>query len=225
MDYSQIELRVLAHFSKDDVLSRAFADGADVHTRTASVLFEIEPEKVTREQRTQAKAVNFGVLYGMGAVRLARELKIPRRVATQFIESYYVRQPGVRAFLDETLERARTTGMVRTLLGRRRLVADIHSKNRGARAAAERVAINTPIQGSAADLMKLAMIRVDAVLGEEFPTARLLLQVHDELLLEASEAEALDVSNMVKREMERVFPLEVPLVANASVGATWDEAH
>lgn len=225
VDYSQIELRVLAHLSKDEVLMQAFLDEADVHTRTASVLFEIPPEEVTREQRTQAKAVNFGVLYGMGAMRLARDLKIPRRVATKFIKDYFERQPGVRKFIDDTLETAKSKGMVRTLLGRRRLIADIHSRNRGARGAAERIATNTPIQGSAADLIKLAMLRVAGVLEEEHPQARLLLQVHDELLLEVPEAEAEAVAAMVKKEMEGIYQLDVPLVAEAHVGADWDAAH
>ncbi|MCA9552080.1 MAG: chorismate-binding protein, partial [Myxococcales bacterium] len=210
VDYSQIELRVLAHFCQDPVLVKAFQENADVHTRTAAALFEIPPEAVTREQRTQAKAVNFGVLYGMGPVRLARDLKIPRRTASQFVKDYFERQPGVRRFIDDTLEDAKKTGQVRTLLGRRRLISDINSRNRGARAAAERIATNTPIQGSAADLIKLAMIRVSGVLQERFPEVKLLLQVHDELLLEAPEAQAQDVAAMVKREMEGIFPLEVP---------------
>ena len=225
VDYSQIELRVLAHFCTDEVLLSAFRENADVHTRTASVLFEIPPDEVTREQRTQAKAVNFGVLYGMGPVRLARDLGIPRRTASKFIDDYFSRQPGVGRYIEQTLEEARKTGVVRTLLGRRRPVPDLGSRNRGARAAAERVATNTPIQGSAADLIKLAMVRVAAVLAETFPKARLLLQVHDELLLEAPEAQAQAVAQMVKREMERIYPLEVPLVAEAHVGPDWDAAH
>jgi DNA polymerase-1 len=225
VDYSQIELRVLAHFSRDEVLVRAFAEGADVHTRTAAALFGVPPEAVDREQRTQAKAVNFGVLYGMGPVRLARELKIPRRVASQFVSDYFERQPGVKRFIDQTLEDARRTSEVRTLLGRRRLVADVNSRNRTIRSAAERVAVNTPIQGSAADLIKLAMIRVDAVLRERFPSARLILQVHDELLLEAPEGEAAAVAAMVKQEMEHIFPLEVPLTCEAKFGPDWGAAH
>jgi DNA polymerase I len=225
VDYSQIELRILAHLSADSVLTAAFREGADVHARTASALFGVASESVTREQRTQAKAVNFGVLYGMGPVRLARELKIPRRTASKFVEDYFERQPGVKRFIDETLEYARTHGHVRTILGRRRLLPDLGSKNRGLRASAERVAINTPIQGSAADLIKLAMIRVDAQLSALFPAVRLLLQVHDELVLEASEAEASTVATMVKLEMERAFPLDVPLVATPCIGPTWDDAH
>lgn len=225
VDYSQVELRVLAHFTEDEVLVKAFKDGADVHTRTASVLFEVAPEDVTREQRTQAKAVNFGVLYGMGPVRLARELKIPRRVASQFVKDYFERQPGVRKYIDDTLETARSSGEVRTLLGRRRLVSDIGSRSRGARAAAERIAVNTPIQGSAADLIKLAMLRVDALLRDAFPQARLILQVHDELVVETPTEEAESVASAVKDAMQRVYPLAVPLDAEAHFGANWDEAH
>lgn len=225
VDYSQIELRVLAHLCQDEVLCQAFRDGADVHRRTASVLFEVPESEVSREQRAQAKAVNFGVLYGMGPVRLSRELKIPRRTASKFVEDYFERQPGVRQFMDQTLEFARAEGHVITVLGRRRNVPDIDSKNRGTRAAAERVAINTPVQGSAADLMKLAMLRVDANLAEAFPDARVLLQVHDELLVEAPVDQAEAVAEAVRHDMEAVYPLDVPLVAEAHVGATWDEAH
>lgn len=225
VDYSQVELRVLAHFSEDPVLMQAFRDEADVHTRTASVLFEIPPEEVDREQRTQAKAVNFGVLYGMGPVRLARELDIPRRVASQFVKDYFERQPGVRDYIDRTLEQARSQGEVRTLLGRRRLVRAIGSRSRGERAAAERVAVNTPIQGSAADLIKMAMLRVDSVLRDAFPQAKLLLQVHDELLVETPEADAEALAAAVKDAMQRVYPLAVPLTAEASFGKDWDAAH
>jgi DNA polymerase-1 len=225
VDYSQVELRILAHFSKEEVLIRAFKEKADVHTRTASVIFDIPPEKVDREKRTQAKAVNFGVLYGMGPVRLARDLQIQRREASNFVKQYFERQPRVREFVDKTLEDARVNGFVRTILGRRRLVPDINSKNRSTRGAAERIATNTPIQGSAADLMKLAMLRVDAVLGEEHPEAKLLLQVHDELLVEVPEARAEEVARVVKREMENVFPLDVPLDCEAKLGKDWDAAH
>ena len=225
VDYSQIELRVLAHLCEDEVLVGAFRDNEDVHTRTASVLFEVDAKDVTFEQRSQAKAVNFGVLYGMGPVRLARELQIPRRVASQFVKDYFERQPGIRKFFDDTLESAKESGFVTTIMGRRRWVKDINSKNRGARAAAERVATNTPIQGSAADLIKLAMIRVSNRLEEEYPNAKVLLQVHDELLLEALDSESEAVADLVKKEMERAFPLNVPLIAVAHIGANWEEAH
>lgn len=225
VDYSQVELRVLAHFSQDEILMDAFTRGIDVHTRTAAALFQLDPKDVSREQRTQAKAVNFGVLYGMGPVRLARDLGIPRRTASKFIDDYFERQKGVKRYVDDTLDFARKHGFVRTLLGRRRTVADINSSNRGARAAAERIAVNTPIQGSAADLIKLAMIRLDARFLEEKLEARLLLQVHDELLVEAQAGVAEEVAQLVKREMERVYPLDAPLLAEAHWGTSWDEAH
>ncbi|MBX2813821.1 MAG: DNA polymerase I [Myxococcales bacterium] len=225
VDYSQIELRVLAHLANDELLVRAFEDHADVHTRTASALFDVPEGEVTREQRTQAKAVNFGVLYGMKSVRLARELQIPRRRAAQFIDDYFARQPGVYKFMEETLEQARAQGMVRTLLGRRRLVPDIGTSNRSAREAAERIAKNTPIQGSAADLIKMAMLRVDALLRDAYQEAQLVLQVHDELVIEAREDEAEAIAEEVKVAMQRVYPLRVPLVANAHIGKNWDEAH
>jgi DNA polymerase-1 len=225
VDYSQIELRVLAHFSEDPVLMEAFLENMDVHTRTAAAVFQVAPKDVTRDQRAQAKVVNFGVLYGMGPVRLARDLGIPRREASKFIEEYFNKQPGVRHYIDTTLVFAREHNFVRTLFGRRRYVHDVHSKNRPIRGAAERIAVNTPIQGSAADLIKLAMIRVHARLTEEFPRSRLILQVHDELLLEAPKAEASSVADLVRREMEGVFPLKVPLVADPHSGSNWDEAH
>ena len=225
VDYSQIELRVLAHLCEDEVLVSAFRDNEDVHTRTASVLFDLAPKDVSFEQRSQAKAVNFGVLYGMGPVRLARELQIPRRVASQFVKDYFEQQPGIRKFFDDTLDAAKETGFVTTIMGRRRWVKDINSKNRGSRAAAERIATNTPIQGSAADLIKLAMIRVSNRLEEDFPDAKVLLQVHDELLLEAPAAKAEAVADLVKKEMERAYPLSVPLIAVAHIGSNWDEAH
>lgn len=225
VDYSQIELRVLAHFCQDPILMDAFTRGIDVHTRTAAALFQIEPSAVNREQRTQAKAVNFGVLYGMGPVRLARDLKIPRKTASKFVEDYFERQKGVKKYVDDTLDYARNHGFVRTLLGRRRWIADINSNNRGARAQAERIATNTPIQGSSADLIKLAMIRLDASLREEKLDARLILQVHDELLVEAKESQAKEVAALVKHEMEHVYPLQAPLLAEAHIGKSWDEAH
>ncbi|MBI2372853.1 MAG: DNA polymerase I [Deltaproteobacteria bacterium] len=225
VDYSQIELRVLAHFSSEPVLVSAFEENADVHARTASVIFEVPPSDVTREQRTQAKAVNFGVLYGMGPVRLARQLGIQRRVASKFIDDYFARQPKVKEFIDRTLEDARKTGWVRTLSGRRRRVADIGSKNRATRAAAERIAVNTPIQGSAADVIKMAMIRVAARLEDEHPEAKFLLQVHDELLVEAPRASAEAVARLVSLEMSHAFPLGVPLVAEPHAGKNWDQAH
>lgn len=225
VDYSQIELRVMAHISHDPVLTDAFTRNIDVHKRTAAALFDVDVAAVTSEQRGQAKTVNFGVLYGMGPVRLARQLGIARRDAQKFVDDYFERQPGVKKYIEETLESARLKGFVLTLLGRRRKVADLHSKNRTVRMAAERVAVNTPIQGTAADLIKLAMLRVDARLRDEHPDVALILQVHDELLLEAPADKAEAVAMIVKREMERAYPLDVPLVAEVHWGGNWDEAH
>jgi len=225
VDYSQIELRVLAHLSGDEVLQKAFEDRADVHVRTAAALFGVPPGEVTREQRSQAKAVNYGVAYGMGPVRLARDMKVPRKLASKFIADYFERQPGVHAYVEETLARARETGEVRTILGRRRRVPDVNSSSRGVRSAAERAARATPVQGSAADLIKLAMLRVDAMLEDRFADARILLQVHDELLIEAPVSNASAVAEAVKTEMESVYPLSVPLEADAHTGRSWDDAH
>lgn len=225
VDYSQIELRVMAHISHDPVLTDAFTRNIDVHKRTAAALFDVDVAAVTPEQRGQAKTVNFGVLYGMGPVRLARQLGIPRREASKFVDEYFARQPGVKQYIEDTLVAAREKGYVFTLLGRRRRVADINSKNRTVRMGAERIAVNTPIQGTAADLIKLAMLRVDARLREEHPQVALILQVHDELLLEAPAAEAEAVALLVKREMERAYPLDVPLVAEVHWGSNWDQAH
>lgn len=225
VDYSQIELRIMAHISHDPVLTDAFVRSIDVHKRTAAALFDVDVSAVTPEQRGQAKTVNFGVLYGMGPVRLARQLGIARRDAQKFVDDYFERQPGVKRYIEETLEAARHKGFVLTLLGRRRMVADLRSKNRTVRQAAERVAVNTPIQGTAADLIKLAMLRVDARLAEEHPDVLLILQVHDELLLEAPAEKAEAVAMIVKREMERAYPLDVPLVAEVHWGANWDDAH
>jgi DNA polymerase I len=225
VDYSQIELRIMAHISHDPVLTDAFVRSIDVHKRTAAALFDVDVSAVTPEQRGQAKTVNFGVLYGMGPVRLARQLGIARRDAQKFVDDYFERQPGVKRYIEETLESARQKGFVLTLLGRRRMVADLRSKNRTVRQAAERIAVNTPIQGTAADLIKLAMLRVDARLADEHRDVSLILQVHDELLLEAPADKAEAVAMIVKREMERAYPLDVPLVAEVHWGGNWDDAH
>ncbi|MBX3182195.1 MAG: DNA polymerase I [Polyangiaceae bacterium] len=221
-DYSQIELRVLAHLSQDPVLIDAFNSDQDIHTRTAMEIFEVEASEVDAEHRRRAKAVNFGVIYGQGEAALARSLKIPRAEASSFIAAYFRRYRGVRRFLDETLEHARAGGAVRTLLGRRRLIPDLHSANRGKRYAAERIAMNTPIQGSAADILKLAML----ALGEPVtPGARMILTVHDELVFEVPEAEVAEASLAIKERMESAYTLDVPLVVEVGHGATWMEAH
>ena len=221
VDYSQIELRILAHFSGDDAFVTAFTQGVDVHVQTASVIFDVDIGDVTPSMRGQAKTVNFATLYGQGAFSLARQLGITREEAKAFIETYFERFAGVRAYLDAQVEKARESGYVETLLGRRRFVPELRSRNWNVRQFGERVAQNTPIQGTAADLIKLAMIHVQGALDRRNGGARLLLQVHDELLLEVPEAEVDEVREMVVGLMEGAMELNVPLVAEWGVGANW----
>ncbi|MCK6555010.1 DNA polymerase I [Candidatus Binatia bacterium] len=224
-DYSQIELRLLAHLSGDAALVAAFQAGDDVHTRTAAEVFEVLPGVVSAEMRRAAKAINFGIIYGMGPPRLARELGIPLERAEAYIGNYFARYAGVRSYLEATLAEARERGYVTTLLGRRRGVPDLISVDRRVAQAAERVAANTPIQGSAADLIKLAMVAIDRrIRAERLPVA-MLLQVHDELVFEVPEARCDEVATLVCREMETVYPLRVPLRVDVGSGRTWAEAH
>jgi DNA polymerase-1 len=220
-DYSQIELRILAHFSGDEAFVDAFRKGIDVHRQTASVIFDVALEAVTPEMRARAKTINFATLYGQGDFSLARQLGIPRDEARTFIEEYFRRFFGVRSFLDEQVEMARERGYVETLIGRRRYVPEIQAKNWNVRQFGERIAQNTPIQGTAADLIKMAMIRIQQALEERFPSARLLLQVHDELLLEVPEGMVDDVAGVVVTEMEGAIELTVPLVVDTGIGASW----
>jgi DNA polymerase-1 len=224
-DYSQIELRLLAHFSRDEGLLEAFRAGQDVHRATAAKVFKVAPAQVTPELRSRAKAVNFGVIYGMGPQRLARETKVTMDEARRFIEQYFETYPGVRAWLDGTVETARTLGYVTTLLGRRRLLPELNDTDPRVRAQAENVAMNTPLQGTAADVIKLAMIRIDRRLSAESWSARMLLQVHDELVFEAPPGEVERLTEMVKAEMSGAAALSVPLVVDVGVGATWADAH
>ncbi len=221
-DYSQIELRVLAHLSRDEVLIEAFNSGQDIHTRTAMEIFEVDEEDVDAELRRRAKAVNFGVIYGQGDSGLAKSLGISRAEASSFIAAYFRRYRGVRTFMDETLEHARAGGSVRTILGRRRLVPDLHSANRAKRFAAERIVMNTPIQGTAADLLKLAMLALSEPVT---PGARMILTVHDELVFEVPEAEVAEASAAIKDAMENVYTLDVPLVVEVGHGPSWTDAH
>ena len=223
-DYSQIELRVMAHLSQDPALIAAFESGEDIHDSTARRIFGVTGP-LSPELRSRAKVANFGLMYGMGARTLAKGMGLGMAEAKEFISHYFRAFEGVRTFLDSVVEEARERRWVATLLGRRRYLPGLESSHGGERAYAERIAINTPIQGSAADLMKLAMIRVHAALLEEFPSAQLLLQVHDELLIECEMAEADAVSARVRAEMEGCFPLRVPLVVSVGRGATWFDAH
>ncbi len=224
-DYSQIELRIMAHLSEDPALLKAFAEGRDIHRATAGEIFGVPPEDVTADQRRYIKAVNFGLIYGMGAFGLAQQLSIERGAAQQFIDRYFARYPGVAAYMQRTRELAREQGYVETVFGRRLWLADIKAGGGPRRAAAERAAINAPMQGTAADLIKLAMIAVQGWLDRERLATRLLLQVHDELVLEVPKAEAERVKRDLPGYMTGVTTLRVPLVVDVGVGANWDEAH
>ncbi len=225
-DYSQIELRVLAHLSGDPELSAAFREeGADVHVRTAQALFGGSPGDITRAQRAAAKTVNFAVIYGQTQFALARNLRIERSEAARYIKAFFERYAGVRRYLDRLVDEARTTGAVRTILGRRRLVRDILAKNHSVRAGAERIAQNMPVQGSAADIMKLAMVRVHAALKREGLRARMVLTVHDELVFEAPESERARLEPIVREAMEHAIQLDVPLVVDMGWGDNWGDAH
>ncbi len=224
-DYSQIELRILAHCADDNILIEAFANDEDIHTRTAAEVFQVFPEFITDELRRQAKAINFGIVYGMGAFKLAKELSISRKMAQTYIDNYFARYAGVRQYIDTTIAEAREKGEVATLLGRRRKLEDINAANANVRGFAERMAINTPIQGSAADLIKLAMINMDQALKTHNMESRMLLSVHDEILFEVPEKELEALKDLAKEEMEGVFELKVPLKVNIDSGENWAEAH
>jgi len=224
-DYSQIELRLMAHLSGDPGLIDVYERGGDVHTETASRMFDVPLEMVSREQRGSAKAVNFGILYGMGPQRLARDLKITMDEARAFLESYFREFPRVPEFQKAAVESARTDGYVMTLLGRRRAIPEVHSGDPGVRANAENMAKNTPVQGTAADLIKVAMIRIHKRLQDEGFKTRMILQVHDELVFEAPDSEVATASALVRGEMEGALDLRVPLVAEVGVGSNWLEAH
>jgi DNA polymerase-1 len=224
-DWSQIELRVLAHFSKDPRLIEAFTENEDLHRRTAGVLFGVAPEAVTPEQRGVGKTVNFATIYGQGATALAQILGIPRKDAQSYIEQYFAYYAGVRRWLDATIAEAHEKGYVTTLLGRRRYIPELSMRNDSDRSGGERIAANTPIQGSAPDLCKLAMLGIDRKLGERAPGARMLLQIHDELVLEVPEAQVEGAKALVEDEMKNAYPLAVPLVVGVGVGGSWGEAH
>jgi DNA polymerase-1 len=224
-DYSQVELRILAHYSEDESLIESFRSGEDIHRRTAAEVAGIDPEDVTPDQRARAKAVNFGIIYGSSAFGLARQLSIASGEAQETIDAYFARYQGVRRFLDATVEEARERGWVKTLLGRRRYLPDLASRNRVLRSAAERMAVNTVIQGTAADLIKKAMVVLDDVLSAESHPARMILQVHDELVFEVPEDLAESLRETVREHMEGVLSLRVPLLVDVGVGANWREAH
>jgi len=224
-DYSQIELRIMAHLSADPALLKAFGEGADIHRATAAEIFGVPVAEVTTDQRRYIKAVNFGLIYGMGAFGLAQQLGIERGAAQQFIDKYFARYPGVAAYMQRTRELAREQGYVETVFGRRLWLPDIKAAGGPRRAGAERAAINAPMQGTAADLIKLAMIAVQQWLDRERLATRLILQVHDELVLEAPDGEVDRVRRELPELMSGVAQLAVPLVADVGCGANWEEAH
>ena len=223
-DYSQIELRLLAHISGDEGMREAFLSGGDFHAETAAKVFHVAPQDVTHEMRRRAKAVNFGIVYGISAFSLSQDIGSTVAEAKAYMEAYFATFPGVRKYMDTVVEKARETGFVETLFHRRRDLPEITSSNRNLRAFGERVALNMPIQGTAADIMKLAMIAVWRRLKDDLPQARLVLQVHDELIVECPEADAPEVARILAEEMERVVTLSVPLTAEAHWGKNWLEA-
>jgi DNA polymerase-1 len=223
-DYSQIELRILAHLSGDEALIEAFRKDLDVHTSTAATVFEVPLEEVTPLMRRQAKAVNFGIVYGISDYGLSQNLGIPRAQAAKFIEDYFAKFPGVARYMQEIVETARKQGFVTTLLNRRRYLPDIHSRNYNLRSFAERTAMNTPIQGSAADIIKLAMVHIDAQLRNSDLKARMLLQVHDELIFECPRQEEAELAELVRENMENAMTLNVPLKVDIHSGPTWYDA-
>ncbi|MCC7537385.1 MAG: DNA polymerase I, partial [Deltaproteobacteria bacterium] len=223
-DYSQIELRVLAHLSGDPVLCAAFRNGEDIHVRTAKLVFGVDDEGVTSELRRRAKAINFGVVYGQGDFGLAQVLDISRREAGAFIEAYFERYAGVARYMSEAVESARRLGFSKTILGRKRWVPDLRSNNRQARMAAERVARNTPIQGTAADILKVAMVRLAERMDARALRSRMILTVHDELVLECPKDEVSEAKALLRETMESAAELSVPLVVDVGEGDTWGEA-
>lgn len=224
-DYSQVELRIMAHLSRDKGLLKAFADGLDVHRATAAEVFEVDLEKVTDDQRRAAKAINFGLIYGMSAFGLGRQLKIERGAAQNYVDTYFSRYPGVRKFMDDTRAAAKDQGFVETVFGRRLYIPEINASNYQRRQHAERTAINAPMQGTAADLIKKAMIAVDAAITKSHPDARMIMQVHDELVVEVPEKSAKSVQKAVTTIMSEIAELAVPLEVDSGIGANWAQAH
>jgi DNA polymerase-1 len=224
-DYSQIELRLMAHLSQDAAMMEAFVQNEDIHTATAAKIYKISNAEVTREQRSRAKTANFGIIYGISAFGLSQRLNISRTDAKQLIDQYFETYPRVKAYMEECISLARTNGYVETLYGRRRMLSDINSKNGMERGMAERNAINAPIQGSAADIIKIAMIKVYKAFQEKQLCSRMLLQVHDELDFEVAPNEIDVVKTIVKYEMENAINLSVPLLVEVGTGVNWMDAH
>ena len=224
-DYSQIELRIIAALSQDPAMVEAFKKGEDIHAATASNVFGVAIDDVSREQRANAKTVNFGIVYGVSAFGLSQQTNLNRSEAKELIDAYYLTYPKLKAYMNEQIDFARENGFVETVLGRRRYLKDINAQNAVVRGAAERNAVNAPIQGSAADIIKLAMINIHHRLKNESWKSKMLLQVHDELVFDVPNAEVEDLTTMVKEEMENAYSLDVPLVVDVGIGKNWLEAH
>ena len=223
-DYSQIELRLLAEISGDANMQRAFLEGHDIHTSTASQVFRVPLDEVTSELRSKAKAVNFGIVYGIGDYSLSQDLGITRRQAAEYIDGYLATYPGVDAYLKSTVENAKRDGYTTTMYNRKRNIPELASQNRNIRAFGERVAMNSPIQGTAADIIKIAMIRTRKALRDSGLDAKLILQVHDELIVEASRTDAEAAAAILKEEMEHAATTRVPLTVEVAMGQSWYEA-
>ena len=224
-DYSQIELRIMAHLSKDEGLLKAFAAGEDIHRATAAEVFGVAPDKVSSDMRRSAKAINFGLIYGMSAFGLARQLDIERGMAQQYIDLYFARYPGVKAYMDETRELAREQGYVETVFGRRLYLPEIKASNMARRQYAERTAINAPMQGTAADIIKRAMIELDGVIEKSKLDIHMIMQVHDELVFEVADGIVGQASDIIINSMVGAAELAVPLIVDVGIGSNWDEAH
>ncbi|MCD6332700.1 MAG: DNA polymerase I, partial [Bacteroidales bacterium] len=224
-DYSQIELRLMAHLSEDESMIRAFLNNQDIHAATAAKIYNVPLEEVTREMRSHAKTANFGIIYGISSFGLAQRLDISRTKAKELIDGYFKSFPGVKRYMNVSIQKARERGYAETIMGRRRYLRDINSGNSFIRSMAERNAINTPIQGSAADIIKLAMIRVQKILEEKGLKTKMILQVHDELLFDMYLPEKEEVIDLVVYEMENVVKLKVPLTVDYGIGRNWLEAH
>jgi len=224
-DYSQIELVVLAHLSGDSALKKAFMSGNDVHSETGSLIFDKPVEEITKDDRRIAKTINFGIMYGMSPFRLGRDLGIPRARAENFIKSYFDKYSGIRIFMDKVIADAEKTGKVSTLMGRERFIPGINSRNKTEKSGARRMAVNTPIQGSAADIVKLAMLKLAHRLREENLNSRMILQVHDELIFEVPDSELTIMEKLVKEEMEAAVTLSIPLRTSIETGKRWGDFH
>jgi DNA polymerase-1 len=224
-DYSQIELRIMAHISQDQNLLSAFNEDKDVHSATASTMFNVPLDAVTQEHRRKAKAINFGLIYGMSAFGLAKQIDVSRTEAKQYIEAYFENYPNVLNYMDSTKELAKEKGFVETVMGRRLYLPQINAKNKMLQQHALRTAINAPMQGSSADIIKKAMLDVDAWIGRNNPDIKMIMQVHDELVFEVNASKADEFADKIKDLMQNAYPLNIPLKVDVGVGVSWQEAH